>query len=164
MKNKHTLIIVLGLLVTGMLSNSCKKDKQYDVEYLLARGPWQLASVMVFNYVGSTNTSVDTLNRTCTLDQTFTFNEDKTCSYQDFACISQNAKGAWQLSADKITLQSTLACQDTLAGKNVTSTPFKNARIITLGQYSMVLETGDLSSFYLATDKRHIKRYGFVRF
>jgi hypothetical protein len=164
MKSKYTLIIVLGFAAISLLSNSCKKDTQSSVESLMSRGTWQLASVMVFNYIGSTNTSTDTLNTTCSLNQTFTFNADNSCNYQDFACISQKVTGQWKLSDDKITLQATLACQDTAAGKSVISKPFANARIVNLGQYSMVLETGDISSYYLATDKRHVKRYGFVRF
>ena len=164
MKNKLSLFPLLVLLGISLLANSCKKDTQGTVESLMARGTWQLASVMVFNYVGSTNTSTDTLNTKCLLDQTFTFNADNTCNYKNFACFNQSVNGSWQLSGDKLTLQSNLACQDTLNKAIITSKPFANARVINLGQYSMVLETGDLSSFYLATDKRHIKRYGFVRF
>ena len=164
MKNKTALLSLLVLLTISLLANSCKKDTQGTVESLMTRGTWQLASVMVFNYVGSTNTSTDTLNTKCLLDQTFTFSADNTCNYKNFACFDQNVNGQWQLSEDKVTLMATLACKDTLNKVNVTSKPFAYARIINLGQYSMVLETGDLSSFYLATDKRHIKRYGFVRF
>ncbi|MES2275094.1 MAG: lipocalin family protein [Bacteroidota bacterium] len=164
MKNKYTLLFLSGLLAVAMLANSCKKDTQGTVDALLARGTWQLASVLVYNYVGGTNTSTDTLNTKCSLNQTFTFNADNTCTYKDFACITQTVNGQWQLVNDKLTLQSTLSCKDTLAGANVTSTPFKNARIVNLGQFSMILETGDLSSYYLSTDKRHIKRYGFIRY
>ena len=146
-----------------MLSNSCKKDSQSTVESLLARGTWQLASVMRLNYIGGTNVSTDTLNTTCLLSQTFTFGTDNTCTFQNFSCISQAAKGSWLLSDDKITLLSTLSAKDTLAGATVTATPFQTARIVNLGQYSLVLETGDLSSYYLSTDKRHVKRYGFIR-
>lgn len=156
---------MLGLVVINLLSNSCKKDAQATIESLLARGTWQLASITVTNYVGSTNTSTDILNTSCGLNQTFTFNADNTCNYQNFACISQSANGTWQLSDDKLTLKSAnLACQDTSKGNIITSKPFTNARIVNLGQYSLVLETGDLSSTYLATDKRHIRRYGFIRY
>lgn len=146
-----------------MLSNSCKKDTQTSVESLLARGTWQLASVQVYNYIGGSNTSTNVFNTTCTLNQTFTFASDGTCTYQNFSCITQTTNGQWKLSDDKLTLQSTLSCQDTLAGATITAMPFKTARIVNLGQYSMVLETGDISTYYLATDKRHIKRYGFIR-
>jgi len=163
MKNKYPLLFLLGLIAVSMLSNSCKKDTQATVESLLARGKWQLASVQVLNYIGSSNTSTNTFNTTCGLNQTLTFNDDNTCTYEDFSCITQSSKGQWQLSFDKLTLQSTLSCTDTLAGAMVTAMPFKTARIVNLGQYSLVLETGDLSSYFLATDKRHVKRYGFIR-
>ncbi|MBE9663468.1 DUF5004 domain-containing protein [Mucilaginibacter myungsuensis] len=163
MKKRFKLSVLFGLAGLCLLLNSCKKDAEGTVEALLARGSWQLASVMRYNYVGGNNTSIDTLNATCGLNQTFTFNKDNTCSYTDFSCISQTAKGSWQLAEDKLTLLSSLSAQDTLAGARVTAKPFTYARIINLGQYSMVLETGDLSSYYLSTDKRHIKRYGFIR-
>jgi hypothetical protein len=165
MKNKYPLLFLLGLIGVAVFSNSCKKDTSGTVENLLARGTWQLASVQVFNYVGSSNTSTNVFNTTCTLNQTFTFNSDGTCTYKDFSCINQTSTGKWELTEDKLTLKSTLSCQDTLAGATINNaTPFKTARIINLGQYSMVLETGDLSSYYLSTDKRHIKRYGFIRY
>jgi hypothetical protein len=163
MKTKYLLFFVLGLTAIGMLSNSCKKDTQTSVESLLARGTWQLASVQVFNYIGGSNTSTNVFNTTCTLNQTFTFVSDGTCTFQGFSCISQTSNGQWKLSDDKLTLQSTLSCQDTLGAATITAMPFKTARVVNLGQYSMVLETGDISTYYLATDKRHIKRYGFIR-
>lgn len=164
MKRKHSFLFLLGLIAINLFSNSCKKDKDGTVESLMARGTWQLASVLVYNYVGSNNTSTDTLNTDCVNDQTFTFNADNTCTYVNFSCIKQTVNGQWQLSADKLTLQSTLLCQDTVRSTvDTLTTPFRNARIVNLGQYSMVLETGDTNSAYLSTDKRHIKRYGFVR-
>jgi hypothetical protein len=164
MKKGYLFICLPVLMLMAMLCNSCKKDTQGTVESLLARGTWQLASVMRFNYVGGTNTSTDTLNATCLLSQTFSFGSDNTCTYVNFSCINQNAKGQWTLSDDKLTLISSISCQDTLAGGKTTALPFQSARIVNLGQYSMVLETGDLSSYYLNTDKRHIKRYGFIRY
>lgn len=151
-------------MAVATVVNSCKKDTGGSVENLIARGSWQLASVLRYNYIGGTNVSVDTLNTKCGLTQTFTFAADNTCSYTDFSCISQNAKGAWKFSEDKLTLISTLSVQDTLGAGRVTAMPFISARIVNLGQFSMILETGDLSSFYLPTDKRHIKRYGFIRY
>jgi len=163
MKKKY--LVPLLLIVAGIAVNSCKKDTAGSVDNLIARGTWQLASVMRFNYVGGTNVSIDTLKAQCSGDpQTFTFNNDNTCSYTNFSCIPQNAKGLWKFSDDKLTLISSLSAQDTLGKATVTATPFINARIMNLGQYSMILETGDLSSYYLSTDKRHIKRYGFIRY
>lgn len=164
MKKKYFVLVPLLLIAVCTVINSCKKDTAGSVENLISRGTWQLASVIRYNYVGSTNVSIDTLNTKCGLAQTFTFGADNTCSYTDFSCISQTAKGAWKFSDDKLTLISSLSAQDTLGTATVTAQPFINARIINLGQYSMILETGDLSSYYLSTDKRHIKRYGFIRY
>jgi len=164
MKKSRYIFSLLGLIGISLLVNSCKKDTQGTVESLMARGTWQLASVLRINYIGSTNVSTDTLNTKCMLSQTFAFNADNTCTFTNFSCIGQTSKGVWQLSDDKLTLQSTLSCTDTLGTATVTAQPFLTARIINLGQYSMILETGDLSSYYLSTDKRHIKRYGFIRY
>jgi hypothetical protein len=46
---------------------------------------------------------------------------------------------------------------------NATVMPFSTARIDNLGQYSLVMETGDLETYYLPNQKRVIARYGFVR-
>lgn len=156
------LLPVLAMLV--LIANSCKKDNSGTVENLLSRGTWQLASVMRYNYIGGTNVSTDTLNTKCGLTQTFTFTSDYNCTFRNFSCIDQVATGQWKLSDDKLSLISSLSAKDTLAGASVSAKPFINARIVNLGQYSLIIETGDLSSYYLSTDKRHIKRYGFVRF
>ncbi|PTQ95577.1 hypothetical protein C8P68_10582 [Mucilaginibacter yixingensis] len=154
-------ILIFCILVTGaLLSNSCKKSGENPVEAQLTRGGWQLASVIVYNYVGSTNTSNDTLNAACLPDpQVFRFSADNTCTFTGYACKVQTTKGSWTLSNDKAVLYSNMKCQDTVG----TTTPFDTARVNTLGFYSMVLETGDLRSVYKSTDKRHIKRFGFVR-
>ncbi|QKJ31535.1 lipocalin family protein [Mucilaginibacter mali] len=164
MRKGTALFLLTALAALCLVVNSCKKDNSGTVENLLARGTWQLASVTRFNYIGGTNVSTDTLNTKCGLTQSFTFVNDNTCTFRNFSCIEQSATGQWQLSEDKLTLISSLSCKDTLAGANVTAKPFVNARIVNLGQYSLIIETGDLSSYYLSTDKRHIKRYGFVRF
>jgi len=165
MKNKYALLFLLGMVLINLLSNSCKKDTQGTVSALLARGTWQLASVLRFNYIGGTNTSTDTLNTKCGNNQTFTFNADNTCTYVNFSCIKQTTTGKWSLTFDNLTLQSGITPHDTVRTViDTITTPFANARIVNLGQYSMVLETGDTNSSYLSTDKRHVKRYGFVRF
>src|SRR5476651_2585852 len=152
MKKSRYIFFLFCLTAISLLVNSCKKDNSGTVENVLAHGTWQLASVLRINYIGSTNVSTDTLNAKCLLSQTFAFNADNTCTFTNFSCISQTSKGQWQLSDDKLTLQSTLSCTDTLGTATVTAQPFLTARIINLGQYSMILETGDLSSYYLSTD------------
>lgn len=164
MKNKYPLIFLSGLIIISLVSNSCKKDNSGTIENLMTRGTWQLASIIVSNYLGGNNTSTDTLNTKCGLNQTFSFTTDGTCTYQDFACIQQNVKGSWSLSDDKLTLISTLSCQDTTStGAPTTTKPFYGARIVNVGQFSLVLETGDINTYYLPTQVRHIRRYGFIR-
>lgn len=128
---------------------------------LLADGQWQLASVQVFNYTGAIENSVDTLNTACPNTQTFTFNTNGTCTYTNFDCIQQSAIGHWSLSQDKLYLMSDVKLQDTVASDN--SLPFHNARIINLGQYSLILQTGYLNTYYPPNQTRVIYEFGFVR-
>jgi hypothetical protein len=168
MKNKKILFLltVAVLAIAGLVINSCKKDNQNSVETLLTRGKWQLASVMVYNFVGSSQVgTTDTLNGTCDSTQIFTFNTNNTCGYTNFECIAQKTSGNWTLSSDQLTLISNMLCTDTLIGGKIDSVkrmPFQNTKIINLGQYSLVLETGDVNTFYTSTTKRRIVEYGFV--
>jgi hypothetical protein len=168
MKNKKILfsLTVAILAIAGLVINSCKKDNQNSVETLLTRGKWQLASVMVYNFVGSSQVgTTDTLNTNCDSTQIFTFNTNNTCGYTNFECIPQKSTGSWTLSSDQLTLISNMTCIDTLIGGKVDplpSKPFQNTKIINLGQYSLVLETGDINTFYTSTTKRRIVQYGFV--
>ena len=168
MKNKKTLffLTIAVLTATGLFINSCKKDNQNTVEVLLTRGKWQLASVMVYNFLGSSQVgTTDTLNTNCDSTQIFTFNTNNTCSYTNFECIPQKTSGNWTLSSDQLTLMSNMLCADTLIGGQPDpkkSQPFINAKIVNLGQYSFILQTGDVNTFYTSTTKRRIVTYGFV--
>jgi len=168
MKNKKILfsLTVAALAIAGLVINSCKKDNQNSVETLLTRGKWQLASVMVYNFVGSSQVgTTDTLNTNCDSTQIFTFNTNNTCSYTNFECIPQKTSGNWTLSSDQLTLMSNMLCADTLIGGQPDpkkSQPFINAKIVNLGQYSFILQTGDVNTFYTSTTKRRIVTYGFV--
>lgn len=167
MKNKKIFLLTVAILaITGLVINSCKKDNQNSVETLLTRGKWQLASVMVFNFVGSSQVgTTDTLNTNCDSTQIFTFNTNNTCSYTNFECIPQKTTGTWTLSSDQLTLISNMLCTDTLVGGKIDpaqSKPFQNTKIINLGQYSLVLQTGDVNTFYTSTTRRRIVQYGFV--
>ncbi|MEO8884481.1 MAG: DUF5004 domain-containing protein [Mucilaginibacter sp.] len=159
MKNKTSLLFVLGLVLVGLLVNSCKKDNQGTIETLLTAGKWQLASVVATVYLGDATLSTTTLNTTCDTTQIFSFNTDNSCTYSNFDCIPQTSSGRWSLSADKLTLSADMTCRDTTAVG--TSKPFVAARIINLGQYSMVLDTGNIQT-YDVTKPRTIVRYGFV--
>ncbi|QEM08096.1 DUF5004 domain-containing protein [Mucilaginibacter rubeus] len=156
------LLFFLFLISIALIVNSCKKDNLSHIPGLLA-GNWQLASITVTNYVGDAQVSLDTLNQTCQDTQLFTFNADNSCSYTNFQCRSDTAKGRWSLTANKLFLISDMVCKDTTKASGGTSKPFENTKIVTLGNYSLVLETGDVEPNYSATKKRRIMRYGFIR-
>jgi hypothetical protein len=160
MKKKFLLVCSLGFVLIGLIINSCKKDNQDYIKNLFTDGHWQLASVIVTHYVGDTTKSVDTLYAECNLVQTFTFNADNTCTFVDYACDTQTSAGHWSLSSDKLYLSSDVSAVDSTGS---TSKPFTTAQIYNIGQYSMVLITGNLESYYATTAKRTKVRYGFVR-
>ena len=161
MKNKLPFLFVLALLLTGVVINSCKKAQQGTVESLFTSGSWQLASVQYKITVGDTTKLDTTLNTTCDSTQILTFNTDHTCTYTNFDCLPQpKAKGRWSLAQNQLFLYSDMVCKDTTAAGS--SKPFANAQIINVGQYSLVLLTGDIQNF-TTTTRRTTVRYGFVR-
>jgi hypothetical protein len=167
MKNKKVFFfIIAALAITSLIINSCKKDNGGSAQALITRAPWQLASVLVYNYVGSSQVgTTDTLNTTCDSTQLFTFSTNNTCTYTNFECIAQKTSGSWTISGDQLTLMSNMMCADTLVGgipdpKKIQ--PFINTKIMTLGLYSMVLQTGDINAFFTSTTRRRIVQYGFV--
>ena len=162
MKNNKSSFLLLAIILTALVINSCKKDNTGSIKTLFTGGKWQLASVMAFNYVGNTQISTDTLNNTCQLTQFFTFNTDNTCSYTNFDCITQTSSVApYTLTPNQLFLNTSIVCKDTtLAGS---SAPFVNAAIINLGRYSLILQTGDITPNFSLTKKRRIIQYGFIR-
>jgi hypothetical protein len=167
MKNKKVLFFLITILtITGFAINSCKKDNSGNVQVFLTHGTWQLASVMVYNYLGSSQVgTTDTLNTTCDSTQIFNFSTNNTCTYTNFECIPQKTSGSWTLTSNQLTLQSNMMCADTLKGgisdpKKIQ--PFINTQIVNCGQYSLVLQTGDINVFVTSTTKRRIVQYGFV--
>ena len=160
MKNKTSLLFILGLVTLGMILNSCKKDTSGSIDKLFTGGNWQLSSATATVYLGDAITSTAILNATCTNAQFFTFKDDNTCTYTNFHCLPQTSNGKWSLSPDKLILSADMTCDTTTSAASYK--PFINARIITLGQYSMVLETND-NPVYSATIPRRVVRYSFVR-
>ncbi|HEY4326964.1 MAG TPA: DUF5004 domain-containing protein [Mucilaginibacter sp.] len=159
MKIKH-LILPLIILVTGLVINSCKKENTNNIQALLV-GKWQLASVQATYYTGNSMDSTTLLNTTCDSNQVFTFKADNTCTYTNFHCLAQPvASGQWALTENKLFLQSNMVCKDTTAAG--TSKPFSYAQIFNLGQFSLVLNTGDIQPNYSLTAKRIIIQYGFI--
>ncbi|QQL50106.1 hypothetical protein [Mucilaginibacter ginkgonis] len=163
MKFKLSLLLFPALILIVFITNSCKKTDQSYTPTLLTASPWTLASVEVHNYVGATENKVDTLNTKCLLKQIFTFSSDNTCNYQNFICRAGSNSGNWQFSDDKLTLMANFTAKDTvLGGRDTTDMPFKNARIANLGSYSLILETGDINTYYTSSTVRHIKRWAFI--
>jgi hypothetical protein len=161
MKHKR-LLLLLPCLIIAMVVNSCKKTSLNPIQALFTGGTWQLASVMAFNYVGSQEVSIDTLNTTCLSTQNFTFNTNNTCTYTNFDCITQTpSAGQWSLTPNELFLQANIVCKDTTAAGS--SMPFSYAKIQNLGQYSLVLWTGDIQPNYSLTQPRRIVQYGFIR-
>ena len=157
------LLFILCLVVLSVLCNSCKKVNQSSIESLFSKGSWELSTVIVTVSVGTTRESEDTLNTMCDKKQIFAFKDDHTCTYTNFHCKAQPvATGSWSLSQDQLYLKSDIVCQDTFKLGTGKSKPFENAQIETLGQYAMVLVTGDIQN-YSATQRRTVRRYGFVR-
>ena len=164
MKRKSTFWFLLCLTGIGLMVNSCKKQTQSPIQSLFTGGTWQLASVFAFNYIGNTQTTTDTLNAdtACHLTQFFTFSANNTCTYTNFDCITQTpAAASWTLAPNQLYLEANVVCKDTT--KAGSSTPFSNAKIINLGQFSMVLQTGDIQPYYSLTQPRRIVQWGFVR-
>jgi hypothetical protein len=162
MKYKISILFFLGFIIITLVVNSCKKDPRGTITSLFTGGRWQLASELV-TYTNFGVTTIDTLNLKCDSTQIFTFNTNHTCTYSNFDCIATPSppKGNWSLSADQLTLYSTIICRDTTAKH--TSMPFDTVQIVNLGQYSMVLQTGNFNVIPTTLNKTRVVRYGFVR-
>lgn len=185
MKSRFSIFLLLLIAAIGLIVNSCKKETQDNIQLLFTKGPWQLASVQVSHFVGASQVGLtDTLGVNCLLTQVFKFNADNTCTYTNFDCVPQpNINAHWSLSSNKLVLYSDMTCLESVATRDSTATgdgldtlnqvinpdstvavkPFQTTQIVNLGQYSLVLRTGDLQSFYTPTQKRTIIQYGFVR-
>jgi hypothetical protein len=140
------LILLLLILITGLVINSCKKNTISPISALFT-GKWQLASVIATYYTGNTQDSIVTLNTSCDSAQVFTFNANNTCTYTNFDCLSQpTASGQWSLTQNQLYLQANVVCKDTTAAGS--SKPFLYAQIYNLGNFSLVLKTGDIKPNY----------------
>lgn len=157
MKKRYLLLLLV--LIVGLVVNSCKKTGQNAIETLFTGGTWQLASIEITEFTGNTQIRDTTINDTCS--QFFTFKTDNTCTYSNFNCTPQPvATGKWSLTPNKLFLIADMVC-DSTATK--TTKPFINAQIVNLGQYSMVLNTGNIEPNYSLTQPRTIVKYGFIR-
>jgi len=164
MKNKAAIFVLAGFVLVGLFVNSCKKDNQDPIQQLFTGGTWELASVVATYYTGQTLDSTVTLNSdsVCHLQQYFTFNTNNTCTYTNYDCLTQSPPAAtWTLTSNQIYLQANVVCKDTTAKGS--SMPFAYAQIENLGQYSLVLNVGDIQPNYSLTQLRVIYTYGFIR-
>lgn len=153
------------LLLAGFAINSCKKDNNTSIQTLFTTGAWQLASVKVTNYLGSSTINTYYLNdTTCIKTQFFTFPSTNTCTFTNYHCIGQSTNGTWSLTKDQLYLMVNMTCLDTLAGgkDTVSIHVFAYTKILNLGPYSMTLQTGDIGAYYTPTTKRTIFEYAFV--
>ncbi|TWR24569.1 hypothetical protein FPZ42_15845 [Mucilaginibacter achroorhodeus] len=150
--------LIASLVVMCILINSCKRDNTDNISTLLTTGYWQLGSLTQLDYIGDTQLGDTTY--VCDTVQTFTFNKDGSCNFVNFACATNTANGTWNLSDTRLFLNANITEPDS-TGKPYQ--PFANSRIANLGEYSLVLETGDIQNYYSTTDRRRIFRWGFVR-
>ena len=158
---KTRWLLLLTVLIVALVINSCKKSGASPISALFTGGYWELASVQVTYYTGNSADSTITLDSACTLKQSFTFNANNTCTYTNFDCITQTSASAqWSLSSNQLFLYANVVCKDTTAAGS--SKPFAYASIQNLGQFSLVLQTGDIQPNYSLTKPRRIVQYGFI--
>jgi hypothetical protein len=167
-KSKLPVIAVLAVMLSGWFISSCNKgdEEQTISSFLTDRdGLWRLASLRVETLHGDTSKRRDTLNTNCVFNQTFTFNNDGTCTYENFSCIGQTTKGNWELTTtDSVIFRSNMVCKDTT--KAGTGMPFAKAQVLNLGQNSLVLQVVKTDTFLrkpLVVLRRRISNYGFIR-
>jgi len=165
-KSKSTLCFILFIMLSGWMISSCKKtDEQASINTFLTGGRvWRLASMQVYHYNGDTLKRTDTLNTTCTRNQTFYFDTDGTCTYTNYSCLDQISAGTWKMiTQDSLRIQSNMVCNDTTRAGS--SKPFHNAQIINLGQSSLVLQDEFISVLRtkpVLVLSRKITRYAFI--
>ena len=163
MRNKLLLFCLFASLILGVTANSCKKSNQNYLQTLLTDGHWQLGSLTVTQTRNDTTLLNDTINPLCDLKQALTFYGNGTCTYTNFDCMAQSVTGHWSLTSNQLYLVSDLKFQETTPILTNYPTPFTNAQIINLGQYSLVLKTGDLGIYHPPNTVLTVFTYGFVR-
>lgn len=152
----RNLKLLLLILLIALAFNSCKKESTNSLTTFLTQRPWKLALLQRFAYVNNTLVKTDTLQGNCALTQTLTFKTDNNYTYQNYACKTGTVNAPWSFTADYLYLN--LNSVITLNSAKAQSA----ARIITLGQYSLVFDAGDINTVYTKTNSVIIFRYGFV--
>lgn len=154
-KKLHFLFLPV-LLFTCVAINSCKKSDQTSLTNFLTQRPWKLALKQRLAYVNNALVKTDTLESNCKLSQTLTFNTNKSYTYLNYVCKSDAINAQWSFTPDYLylNLNSIISINSTKA-QNV-------ARIINLGQYSLVFDAGDINTPHKTTDSVIVFRYGFI--
>ncbi len=127
----------------------------------LTRQPWKLALKQRLTYVNNALVKTDTLENNCKLSQTVNFNKNGNYTYQNYNCANGNVSAAWSFTPDYLYLNLN---SDISVTKATPTAPSKQnaARIINLGQYSLVFDAGDVNIARKAPDSVIIFRYGFI--
>lgn len=159
MNNRKIYFLLTGLLTLSFFFNSCKKEKQTSIPTLFANGEWELGSIIRYKYLGDAQQSVDTIQIKTT--QLLSFNKDMTCTYTNFDDVEGNVSGNWSLSDTQLYLFANITYPTVTS--DGTKQPFINCKILNLGDFSLVFQTGDIQTYYTATDVRIIRQYGFVK-
>lgn len=157
---KNTKLLFLAMLFTVFAANSCKKDStQTSISTFLTRSEWNLALTQRFKYVNESLVKTDTLQSACTLNQRLLFKTDNTYTFSNFNCQTSNVNSTWSFTPDLLYLNLNSEISQTSSSKDKKQTA---ARIINLGQYSLVFDAGDVNIAHTKIDTVVIYRYGFI--
>ncbi len=149
------------LLLVCFAINSCKKNDLVSIKDFLTRQPWKLALKQRLAYVNNALVKTDTLESNCKLSQTLNFNNNGKYTYQNYSCANGSLNSAWSFTPDYLYLNLNSVISVTTATAN---NPSKQnvARIINLGQYSLIFDAGDINTIHKITDSVIVFRYGFI--
>ncbi|GAB2696844.1 hypothetical protein GCM10027037_21010 [Mucilaginibacter koreensis] len=159
------MVLLAGVLTT-LLFNSCKKDKQESLrDYLSTYGSWQLVSLQSTSVKRFNTPVTDTLVTTCGTDRlSFDFDGSGNVICRNFQCLKNTTSGNWTLNKDSLMLHINVKVKDMIS-KSTTQNkdvPFADAYIETLGRNAFVIIVGDIKPYY-ADDKTHVSyRYSFI--
>ncbi|RYE27196.1 MAG: hypothetical protein EOP42_19575 [Sphingobacteriaceae bacterium] len=156
MIKKPKIFFLPILLLLCFSVNSCKKNDLVSLNDFLTRQPWKLALKQRLAYVNNALVKTDTLENACKLTQTLTFNNNGNYTYQNYTCAPGSINAAWSFTSDYLYLNlNSIISINSAKSQNV-------ARIINLGQYSLVFDAGDVNTVHKTTDSVIIFRYGFI--
>ncbi len=158
---KLQFLFFLAILFFCLAINSCKKSDQTSITDFLTQRPWKLALKQRLVYINNSLVRTDTLENACKLSQTLTFNTNKNYTYQNFACANGAINAPWTFTSDYLYLNLNSKISVTSATSTVPSRQ-NVARIINLGQYSLIFDVGDVNTVHKTTDSVIVFRYGFI--